>query len=121
MFGYERSPLGFSVKLVDFQRDTKPKSASDASCVSQVQLSQGAKDSEAASANNPLRRITTNSPLRYGAFTIYQAGFRPLSNQLDLSVLRVTSDPGRVLKYLGGAMICIGILYLVCLRVFKRS
>jgi len=120
MFGYEKSPLGFSVKLVDFRRDSKAEPAGSASCVSQVQLSEGAKDSEGVSANNPVRRISTHSPLRYGAFTIYQAGFRPLSNRGDVSVLRVTSDPGRLLKYLGGAMVVCGILYLLCLRVLDR-
>jgi hypothetical protein len=118
-FGYERRPLGFSLKLVDFQRDKKAESASGASCVSQVQLTEGAKDSEGVSANNPVRRITTHSPLRYGGFTIYQAGFRPVSNQVDLSVLRVTSDPGRPLKYLGVAMIGAGILLAVCLLALK--
>ncbi len=83
-------------------------------------MSEGAKDSEVVSANNPVRRITTHSPLRYGGFTIYQAGFRPVSNQVDLSVLRVTSDPGRSLKYLGVAMIGAGILLTVCLLALNR-
>ena len=36
MFAYERPPLGFSVKLVEFHRDTAADSASGDSCVSQV-------------------------------------------------------------------------------------
>jgi hypothetical protein len=120
MFGYERHPLGFSVKLVDFHRDTNPDSTSDASCVSQVHLSGGTEDSDVISASNPLREISTNSPLHYGTFTFYQSGFRQLPGKVDLSVLRVTSDPGRLLKYSGGAMICGGIPFMFCLRAFVR-
>ncbi len=119
-FGYERYPLGFSVKLVDFDRDTNPNSASGASCVSHVYLSEGAQDPDFISADNPLRTVSTGSPLRYGAFTFYQSGFQQLPGNVDLSLLRVTSDPGRLLKYVGGAMICGGILLVFCLRAFAR-
>ncbi|MCH5377438.1 MAG: cytochrome c biogenesis protein ResB, partial [Planctomycetes bacterium] len=113
MFGYERSPLDFSVKLIDFQRDATPDPNGGASCVSQVQLSDGPQDSETDSANDPPRRIAADSPLRHGTFTIYQDGFRPLPNQVDLSVLRVTNDPGLLLKYIGAVMICGGMVYLL--------
>jgi hypothetical protein len=120
LFGYERPPLGFSVKLVEFHRDTNPDSTSDAACVSQVHLSEGTQDSDVISADNPLREISTNSPLEHGTFTFYQSGFRQLPGNVDLSVLRVTSDPGRLLKYSGAAMICGGILFMFCLLAIRR-
>jgi len=120
MFGYARYPLGFSVKLVDFDRDANPNSASGASCVSHVYLSEGAQDSDFISADNPLRTVSTGSPLRYGAFTFHQSGFQQLPGRVDLSILRVTSDPGRLLKYSGGGMICGGILLMFCLSAFAR-
>ena len=40
LFAYERRPLGFSAKLVEFHRDTAPDSASGASCASQLYLSE---------------------------------------------------------------------------------
>jgi hypothetical protein len=120
MFGYERRPLGFSVKLVDFHRDTKPDSRGDASGVSQVNLSEGTPGRDVITARTPLRRISTNHPLRYGAFTFYQSGFLQLPDEVELSVLRVTSDPGRLLKYSGGAMICGGILFMLWLRAYVR-
>ena len=120
MFGYERRPLGFSVKLVDFHRDTNSASSGDATCVSQVNLSPGTQNPDVTSQNNPLRVISTNRPLRFGAFTFYQSGSQQLPGKADLSVLRVTSDPGRLLKYSGGAMICCGILFLLWLRAFVR-
>lgn len=116
-FGYERRPLGFSVKLADFHRDTNPNAASDAWCVSHVSLSEGTEDPDAIPADNSLRTISTSSPLRYGPFTFHQSGFQQLAGGVDLSVLRVTSDPGRLWKYLGGAMMCVGILLALCLRV----
>ena len=94
MFGYERRPLGFSVKLVDFHRDTNPASSGDPLCVSQVNLSEGTKNPDVTAANSPFRVISTNRPLRYGAFTFYQSGSLQLPGKADLSVLRVTSDPG---------------------------
>jgi len=119
-FGYGRYPLGFSVKLVDFQRDTNPDSPGGASCVSRVHLCERTQDPDVVSADNPLREISTDRPLHYGTFTFHQSGFRPLPGGVDLSVLRVTSDPGRPLKYSGGAMICGGILWMLCLRAFVR-
>jgi hypothetical protein len=67
----------------------------------------------------PAREISTDSPLKYGAFTLHQTGFQKLPG-VDLSIMRVTSDPGRLLKYAGCAMICGGILGMFCVRVFAR-
>ncbi len=116
MFGYERRPLGFSAKLVGFRRDTDPDSASNASCASQLYLSESPPDSDAIPVTNPPREVSTGHPLRYGTFTFYQSGFQQLPHKVDLSVLRVTSDPGRFLKYSGGAMVCLGILLMIVLR-----
>ncbi len=112
MFGYERRPLGFHVKLVDFHRD-------GASCVSRVSLSEGAPGPTVVrlAASNPLRTIATNRPLRYGTFTFSQAGFQPAPERVELSVLRVTSDPGRYWKYAGGALMCGGLVCLAWRRV----
>jgi hypothetical protein len=120
MFGYERRPLGFSAKLVEFRRDTDPDSASNASCASQLYLSESAPDSDAIPVTNPPRAVSTDHPLRYGIFTFYQSGFQQLPHKVDLSVLRVTSDPGRLLKYSGGALVCLGILLMIVLRAIKR-
>jgi len=119
-FGYGRYPLGFSVKLAGFQRDPSPDSPGGASCVSRVHLCERTQDPDVVSADNPLREISTDRPLRYGTFTFHQSGFRPLPGGVELSVLRVTSDPGRVLEYSGGAMILGGILWMLCLRALVR-
>ncbi len=119
-FGYEWRPLGFSVKLVEFQKEANSDSPSDVSCVSQVQLTEPTQDPDVVSADNPLREIATGRPLKYGTCTFYQSGFRELPGWVFLSVLRVTSDPGWLLKCLGGAMLCAGILLTLCLGIFGR-
>ena len=120
MFGYERYPLDFTVKLVELNRNPKPDSTGCASCASQVHVSGGTQDPDVASAAEPLREISTDRPLRCGTFTFYQAGFQQLPGKVDLSVLRVASDPGRLLEYSGAAMIGCGMLYMLFLRAFSR-
>ena len=69
MFGYERYPLGFSVKLEEFQRDAEADSPDAAACISKVRVFQSSQDSDAGSANTPLWEISANRPLQYGKFT----------------------------------------------------
>jgi hypothetical protein len=120
-FGYEWRPLGFSVKLIQFQKEADPESPGDTSYVSQVQLIEPTQDPQVVSADNPAREISTNCPLQYGTFTFYQTGSLQLPGNVDLSVLRVTSDPGRLLKYVGGAMLCAGILLMLGLGIMGRG
>jgi hypothetical protein len=116
LFGYVSSPLGFSVKLADFQKVVDPDSPSDVSWVSQVQLIEPTQDPETV----PLRQIAEGRPLQYRDFTFYQSGVRQLPGWVFLSVLRVTSDPGRLLKWLGAAVFCLGVLWMLCARIFAR-
>jgi hypothetical protein len=119
-FGYERSPLGFSVHLVDVHRDGNSDAASEASWISQVRLSEAMQDAGVVTADNPVREISANSPLRHGTFTFRHAEPRDLPGQVSQPVLRVTSDPGRLLKYLGVAMMCVGILSVFPVRGLMR-
>ena len=119
-FGYERSPLGFALKLVDVQQDTtKPDSTSEPSGVSQVQFSERAQDS-GVPEDSPIHEITPQRPLRVGTSAISQLDVQRLPDQVDLAVLRVTTDPGRVCNYVGGVMLGLGLLYVFYLRAFPR-
>ncbi len=120
VFGYEQRPLGFSARLIAFQRDTEQSSANYASGATQLYLFEGAALSGAIPVTNPPREVSTGHPLRYGQYTVYQSGFLPLPGIGACSVLRVTSDPGRVLKYTGGGLACLGILLMIVLRAVKR-
>jgi hypothetical protein len=113
VFGYASSPLGFSVKLVELQKETDPDSPSDVSYVSQVQFFEPTQDPEVVSADHPLEEIATGRPLKYGTFTFHQSDVRELPGAY-LSVLRVTSDPGWLLKWSGAAIFCAGVLLSLC-------
>ena len=109
-FGYENLPLGFSLKLLDFQRLENPGGMGNASFASFVQLL------DPAEGIDQQKEISMNSPLVHGKFTFYQSSFQELPGGKELSVLSVTYDPGRFMKYLGSLMICVGIFVMYCMK-----
>jgi hypothetical protein len=121
MFGYERRPLGFSVKLISVQQDTNSGPSGTPSVLSRVELSAATKNPGTQAANTSIREISASRPLHYGGFTFQQLGLQQLPNGVDLSVLRVTSDPGLLLKYAGGALICAGVLLMLVMRATGRK
>ena len=100
--GYERLPLGFSLKLLDFQRSTNPGAMGNASFASAVELIDPHQKIDRK------HTISMNEPLVHGRFTFYQSGFQELPGGSEASTLTVAYDPGRFLKYLGSLMICWG-------------
>jgi hypothetical protein len=109
-FGYERLPLNFSLKLVDFRRGQNPGGMGDASFASSVQLVDTTEEIDQQ------REISMNQPLVHGKFTFYQSSFQELPDGSEASVLSVAYDPGRFLKYLGSLMICVGIFVMFYMR-----
>lgn len=102
-FGNERLPLGFSLHLIRFQRGMNPGRMGDASFASRVRLV------DPHQQINEEREISMNEPLSHGKYTFYQSSFQELGGGKSASILSVAYDPGRVLKYLGSLMICLGI------------
>ena len=102
-FGYERLPLGFSLKFLDFTRGMNPGGMGDASFVSSVQLVDSTKGIDEK------HEISMNHPLVHRKFAFYQSSFQEMPGGAQASVLSVAYDPGRLLKYLGSLMICVGI------------
>lgn len=109
-FGYERLPLGFTLKLLDFQRASNPGGMGDASFASRVRLVD-----RAAGVNDELT-ISMNQPLVHGKYVFYQSSFQEQPSG-DVSILTVAYDPGRTLKYSGSLLTCVGILVMICRRV----
>jgi hypothetical protein len=101
-FGDRSMPLGFSLKLLKFTREMNPGNMGDAAFTSSVQTVD--KDH----GIDREQEIAMNRPLRYGKYVIYQSGFNELHTGEQVSILKVTYDPGRLLKYLGCLMICGG-------------
>lgn len=111
-FGYERRPLGFSLKLVDFKRGMNPGGMGAASFASDVQLldeDQGVDRTQ---------EISMNSPLVHGKYTFYQSSYKDLPDGRSASYLSVAYDPGRFSKYLGSLMICVGIFLMFYRKYF---
>ena len=109
-FGNETMPLGFSLRLIRFQRGLNPGRMGNASFSSRVRLidSQQGIDEE--------RVISMNEPLTHGRYTFYQSSFQELDEGKSASILSVAYDPGRFLKYVGSLMICVGIAVMFYVR-----
>ena len=109
-FGNERLPLGFSLRLVRFQRGMNPGRMGDASFASRVRLI------DPHEGINEEREISMNEPHSHGRYTFYQSSFQELGGGKSASILSVAYDPGRTLKYLGSLMICLG----TCVMFYSR-
>ncbi len=109
-FGYDRLPLGFSLKLLDFERGMNPGRAGDASFASSVRLADPTRNVDEKHV------ISMNQPLSYDKFTFYQSRFQELGGGLEASILSVSHDPGRFWKYLGSMVTCVGIFIVFYLR-----
>ncbi len=115
-FGYESLPLGFSLTLVDFKRGMNPGRMGDASFASEVQLV------DKFQGIDQRREISMNRPLAHRKFAFYQSGFDELPGGQEVTVLSVACDPGRLLKYLGSLMICVGVFIVFYMKAaFRRK
>ncbi|MHC4399577.1 MAG: cytochrome c biogenesis protein [Planctomycetota bacterium] len=110
--GYERRPLGFTLELLDFKRGMNPGRRGDASFASKVRVIDESGSSE--------HEISMNRPLDCGRFTLYQSGFEEYPGELDVSAFTVARDPGRLAKYAGSVMVCVGIFIVYYLKGLVR-
>jgi len=109
-FGYERLPLDFTLKLLEFHRARNPGGMGDAAFASRVRLVD-----RAAGVNGEFT-ISMNQPLVHRQYVFYQSSFQEQPGG-DVSILTVAYDPGRTLKYLGSLLTCLGILVMISKRV----
>ena len=99
-FGQKRFDLGYELELKNFQVQYYPGTRQASEYQSHLKLQ-----------NNKEVFISMNQPWKYKKITFYQASFekdkqgRPLA-----SILSVNYDPGRWWKYLGCAIVVLGIL-----------
>jgi len=115
LFVYDRLPLDFDLKLIDFQRGLNPGRMGNASFASEVQLIDKPRGVDKTHV------ISMNNPLEYDRFRFYQSGFDRLPGGKEASTLTVSCDPGRGLKYLGSIMICVGILLMFVTRTSRSQ
>ncbi len=114
-FGFERVPLGFSLKLLDFKRGLNPGGMGEASFASSVRLIDPARGIDEE------REIAMNEPLVHGGYTFYQSSYEGFPDGREASVLSVAYDPGRFSKYAGSLVLCLGIFVTSFLRLRGRK
>ena len=114
-FSTAQIPLGFSLQLVDFHRETNPGQVGNAAYSSVVRL----VDKERHVDDQ--RRISRNEPLTYKGFTFYQSGSHEAGHGKGASVFRVVYNPGGPMKYAGTWMILLGVATMFCMRAYLSN
>lgn len=108
--GYESHPLGYALELAQIVRRADSGRGADAAYSSVVRLR------DAASGLDERREISPNRPLTDRGFTVYQSAVQEPAHGRKVSLLTAACDPGRGLKYAGSALICAGLVIIVCRR-----
>lgn len=109
-YANRRIPLGFDIKLLNFEVGKYQGTNMAMSYQSQVEIPNGT------------HVISMNEPLKYNGLTFYQASFVPdVSGKPTTSVLSVNRDPGRPLKYFGSLLIVIGSSFLFYSRKLRKG
>ena len=110
IFDVDRRPLGFELKLDDFDMDFEPGTEQPTHFTSQVRLT----DASAGIKNQP-HTISMNNPLDYRGFTFYQSNYIKVrdpqtgnfTGQFE-SIFQVATNPGRPVIYAGCALVVLG-------------
>jgi hypothetical protein len=109
-YDVDRKPLGFSLKLDDFDVGFDPGTEQASSYVSKVRLTD-----EAMGIKDEPHTIQMNEPLTHRGYTFYQSSYvrhrDPRTMREDgqfMSIFQVGIDPGRMTKYLGCLMVVLG-------------
>jgi hypothetical protein len=111
-FGSGERNLGFALKLLRFRREVNPGGVGNAAFSSRVLVRDQARGIEGE------RLISMNKPLTYRGLTFYQASFDDGGHGVNSSTLSVGRDPGRILKYVGSLLICLGIAIMFYMRAY---
>lgn len=111
VFGYlnKRKELGFFLRLLDFRKTNYQGSSKAKTYESLVETPEGKV------------LISMNEPLKFRGYTFYQSGFEDVEKgEPQISILSVNRDPGRPLKYGGGAVLILGVVLLFYRRKIRR-
>jgi len=101
VYSKQQRPLPFSLRLVDFVKETYPGTDTAKAYYSDVVVKDGELEWPA--------RIEMNQPLRYKGYTFYQSSFADLGDS-EASVLAVAENNGRIFPYIATAIMGLGLL-----------
>lgn len=114
--GRKKITLPYEITLERFKMETDPGTMNPASFESFVTLFKGNKGSSS-------HHVSMNNPLKDGQFTFYQSSYFEIEPDKYGSVLSVSFDPGRWLKYLGSFLLVFGSAwhYLIRRKTVQRE
>jgi hypothetical protein len=109
-YDVDRLPLGFDIKLDDFDMDFEPGTEQPTHFVSQVRLTD-----KALGVKEEPHTISMNHPLDHRGYTFYQSNYIPIRDPRTRqptgqfqSVFQVAKNPGRPIIYSGCLLIVVG-------------
>lgn len=117
LFSYmrRRVELPIQVELVNFEKTNYPGTMRAMAYRSHVKYNLPEKEAQDSV-------IAMNEPLKTSDFYLYQASFEESpAGEVKASILAVNRDPGRMLKYLGSLIMCLGIIMLFYFKKIKRT
>jgi hypothetical protein len=110
MYDVDRKPLGFDLKLDDFDMDFEPGTVQPTHFVSEVRLN----DPSLGIKEQP-HTISMNHPLDHRGYTFYQSNYIPIKDPRTgqptgefQSVFQVARNPGRLIIYAGCMLVVLG-------------
>lgn len=110
--GREKSPLGFSVKLIDFQKTDYPGTNKAKEYQSDLIIYD-------KNAEWPVK-ISMNKPFRYKGYSFYQSSFVE-NPELEATVLSVVKNSGRAFPYISSLIIFLGLLIHLIIRLISKN
>ena len=110
VYANKTQPLGFDLELQDFRMTKYQASDKAKTYESQVRL------------GDQSLVISMNEPFKHKGWIFYQSSFEPNKEGGDpvVSILSVNRDPGRPLKYIGSALIVLGVILLFYSRKLSK-
>lgn len=122
LFGYQnrRLDLGFQVHLNQFEVIRYEGTSKAKEYASQISIGAVNEPVNPSAAN---MQISMNKPLKHNGYTIYQASFSEdeMTGKPNASVFSINKDPGRMVKYIGSLILCLGIVWLFYQRRKKAT
>ncbi|MFO0892337.1 MAG: cytochrome c biogenesis protein ResB, partial [Isosphaeraceae bacterium] len=110
-YDVDRRPLGFDLKLEDFDVGFEPGTEQATRFVSKVRLNDSGRG-----VRDQAHTISMNEPMSHRGYTFYQMRYSAIQDPHTgqrtgqfQSVFQVATDPGRPIKYAGCVLLVLGI------------
>jgi len=110
---HKRYPLPLLAKLIDFKRQMHPGTDVPASFSSLVEIRADGIERELT--------ISMNKPLRHRGFTLYQQSYQITPDGKESSTFAVARNYGRLLPYVGTAIIVLGMVIHFVAMLMKHA